>query len=92
MDNEAPPKPVQIEVVFDNVRDGLRISRRARAAAVDAIVHGVQLVGNAVGNVRTCARARYNNRWWELRWTRPEFEMTGTMRRTVAVIEPLRER
>ncbi len=53
-DYEAPPKPVQIKVVFDNVRDGLRVSRRARAAAVDAIVHGVQLVGNAVGNVRTC--------------------------------------
>lgn len=61
-------KPVQIEVVFDNVRDGLRVGRRARAAAVDFVVHGVQLVGDAVGNVRTCARDIFYTTRIDITW------------------------
>mmetsp|Transcript_100714 Transcript_100714/g.139938 ORF Transcript_100714/g.139938 Transcript_100714/m.139938 type:complete len:240 (+) Transcript_100714:1-720(+) len=49
---------VGIEVVLDDVGDGLGISGGARAAAIDALVHGRELVRHAVGDVGAGGRAR----------------------------------
>ena len=58
----ASLSPVKVEVVVDDVGDGLRVGGRPRAAAVDAVRHLRQLVRHAIRDVRpaiTTTRTHY---------------------------------
>lgn len=66
---------VQRQLISNHVGNGLRVRRRARAAAVDIVSDARQLVCDSVGNVRAmhemveslvripscCSRVRSNN-------------------------------
>lgn len=48
--------PVEAQLVSDGIGDGLRVSRRPRATAVDPLVDGGQLISHAVGDVSAAKR------------------------------------
>lgn len=63
--------PVEAQLIGDGVRDGLRIRRRARAAAEDAVVDGSEFVRHAVGDVSAAqitsnAYTRWNHQIYNL--------------------------
>ena len=61
---DAPhTSPVKFNVVFDNICDGLCVSSRARATAVNVVCDFCQLVSHTVGNVDS--GSEYSSTWHE---------------------------
>lgn len=54
--------PVQLQLVSDNVRNGLRVGSRARTTAVNVVAQLCQLVRHAVGHIGAGERKRQKRR------------------------------